>query len=96
MNLYGYELETTSDQPLKLSESSVECSIDELEEIIDFLKSKHSELVSWAKTYDKSLPILPSDYAELQPLYPDDDSRLLFLVNLESVIKKHGQTQNGK
>jgi len=36
MNIYGYKKE--SDELLELSEISLECSIEELDSIIDFLK----------------------------------------------------------
>ena len=89
MNLYGYSLAEDSSTPMQLTEASIECSFEELDEIIDFLTNKRIELIDWAHTRDVSIPIQPDDYAELHPLSLDNSNRLLFLVNLESLIKKH-------
>ena len=89
MNLYGYSLTEDSSTPMQLTEASIECSFEELDEIIDFLTNKRIELIDWAHTRDVSIPIHPDDYAELHPLSLDNSNRLLFLVNLESLIKKH-------
>lgn len=89
MNLYGYSLAEDSSTPMQLTEASIECSFEELDEIIDFLTNKRIELIDWAHTRDVSIPIQPDDYAELHPLSLDNSNRLLFLVSLESLIKKH-------
>ncbi len=89
MNLFGYSSKKDLKKPIQLSEASIECSFEELDEIIDFLTNKRLELIEWAQTRDTSIPIESGDCAELQLLPSNNSNRLLFLINLESLIKKH-------
>ena len=89
MKLFGYSSKNDSNNPMQLIEASIECSFEELDEIIDFLTNKRLELIDWAQTRDVSIPIESGDCAELQPLSSNDSNRLLFLIDLESLIKKH-------
>lgn len=88
MNLYGYLLKNDSDTPMQLSEASIECSFEELNEIIDYLTNERLALMDWAQTRDKSIRIQSGDCAELQPLSSNNSSHLLFLIDLESLIKR--------
>ena len=88
MNLYGYSLKNDSDAPMRLTEASIECSFEELTEIINFLTNERLALMEWERTRDKSILIQSGDCAELQPLSSNNSNRLLFLIDLESLIKR--------
>lgn len=91
MKLYGYSAKKAARHPMTLSEAAVECSIDEFEKIIDFLEKERLRLINWAKTRDESILIDSLDYTEVQPLSKDCKDKLLFFVNLESVINKYSK-----
>ena len=94
MKLFGYEHNNNkpedATQVLELEEASIECSIEEFEAILSFLKKEYSLLVQWSGSRDKSLEISSSDYAELQIPSNFDHVRIQIMVSLKSVVDKYG------
>ena len=91
MKLFGYPI-TEHDEESKLmslEEVSLQCTIEELDKIIDYLSQKRADLINWANSRDKTVEIFPEDYSELQCPNSDNDSRALVLVSLKSVIDKY-------
>ncbi len=88
MNLFGYSSEE-KETLMKLSEASIECSIDEIELMIEFLNKQKQELIMRAQTLDKDISIHSDDYTEWQCPLNREESALFFLVNLKSVVDKY-------
>lgn len=95
MKLYGYKLcehySKNNPKIIKLSESSVECSIDEFERLIELLNRKKEELIKWADNRDRSISIDADDYTDIEFSTEDKSANLYFLVSLKSVLDKYDE-----
>ena len=89
MNMFGYttkDFDNDAENPQIMKEVSVECTLEEIESLIETLTKEAKDIRSWLKNCDP-LAIESNDFTEIQFMEGTSNCRLLFLVNLNKELK---------
>ena len=94
MKFYGYTLDNNSEMPEALSEVSIECTLDEIDDLVELLISERNEMANWAKNNKQPQNIQYGDFHEIQAKETENGNRLIFLVDLHDAIKAKEKTED--
>lgn len=88
MKFYGYTSNNNSEMPEVLSEVSIECTLDEIDSLIELLISERNKMANWAKNNKQPQSIKYGDFHEIQAKETENGNRLIFLVDLYDAMIK--------
>lgn len=88
MKFYGYTLDNNSEMPEALSEVSIECTLEEIDGLIELLIFERNETANWAKNNKQPQNIQYGDFHEIQAKETENGNRLIFLVDLYDAMIK--------
>lgn len=94
MKFFGYTLNNSDEKPEVLLETCIECTVEEIDCLINSLSEERKKIIEWATSYDMPANVFPGDVHEIQAKTTVKGERLVFLIDLYDAIKKYHNTED--